>query len=157
LENDILDLKSQIKNLLESTKKENSNENEKNTTNNYKLPDNLQSSLTLINQFNDIINNKLNFRNPEKIISDESSSKLDETINLIHKKENEFEKIEESILMGIEFLLNENKIHEALELIKWRKKILKLAEICGWTIANKISNRTIKKLGSIYNLPYFNI
>ena len=149
LESDIIDLKSQIKILIEASKKENiTNETSKNNNDlsNFKLPDNLENSLSLLYKFNDIINNKIHFQNPDKS-NDEGFSKLDETIHLMFKKENEFEKIEGSILIGIELLLSENKIREALSLIKWRKKILKLAEICGWGIANKISEKTIKKLG----------
>lgn len=149
LECDILDLKSQIKILLEASKKGNiNNEASKNNNdmNNFKLPDNLENSLSLLNKFNDVINNKIQFQNPDKS-NDEGFSKLDETIHLMLKKENEFEKIEGSILIGIELLLSENKINEALSLIKWRKKVLKLAELCGWSIANKISDKTIKKLG----------
>lgn len=152
LESDIFDLKSQIKTLIEASKKETMiNETSKNNNelSSFKLPENLENSLSLLNKFNDIINNKIHFQNPDKS-NDESSSKLDETLHLMFKKENEFEKIEGSILIGIELLLSENKINEALALIKWRKKVLKLAEICGWNVANKICDKTIKKLGYFF-------
>jgi len=43
-------------------------------------------------------------------------------------------------------LLGENRIEETLKLVRWRKKIIKLMEVCGWEVANEISRQTMKKL-----------
>jgi hypothetical protein len=49
-------------------------------------------------------------------------------------------------LTAIEFLISENKILEAIKLIKWRKKIIKLAHLNGWDVAKIIAKNTIDKL-----------
>jgi hypothetical protein len=68
-------------------------------------------------------------------------------INKMIDDETNYDDKEYNILIGIEILLSENKIVEALNLIKWRKKILKLAQISGWNIASLISEKTLHKLG----------
>ena len=48
--------------------------------------------------------------------------------------------------MGVEMLLGDNRIEESLKLVRWRKKIIKLIEVCGWEVANEISRKTVKRL-----------
>ena len=52
------------------------------------------------------------------------------------------------ILTAIEFLISENKILEAMKLIKWKKKIIRLAHLNGWDVAKIIAKNTMKNLGN---------
>lgn len=51
-----------------------------------------------------------------------------------------------SILCTVELLLSEGKIEEASRLIRWRKKILKVAKMNGWDIATELARQTLFKL-----------
>ena len=51
-----------------------------------------------------------------------------------------------SILSTVEFLLSEGKTDEALRVIRWRKKILKVGALNGWDAAREVARRTIYKL-----------
>ena len=51
-----------------------------------------------------------------------------------------------SILCTVELLLSEGKIEEALRLIRWRKKLLKVAQMNGWDVATELARKTLFKL-----------
>ena len=53
------------------------------------------------------------------------------------------------ILTAIELYLSSNRLVDAMKLIKWRKKIIKLAQMNGWDVASIIADRTISKLGNM--------
>ncbi|OMJ74131.1 hypothetical protein SteCoe_27019 [Stentor coeruleus] len=54
---------------------------------------------------------------------------------------------QEFYLFGvIEFLITEDKLDEAMKVIKWRKKILKIAALNGWEIAQEVGRITFYKL-----------
>lgn len=54
---------------------------------------------------------------------------------------------EMKVLTLLELYLSENKLTDAMKLLKWRKKIIKLAHMNGWEVANLIAERTASKLG----------
>jgi len=54
---------------------------------------------------------------------------------------------EMKILIVLEYYLSNNRLVDAMRLIKWRKKIIKLAQMNGWDVASIIAERTINKLG----------
>ena len=56
------------------------------------------------------------------------------------------------VLTLIELLLAENKVLEASKVIKWRKKIIRIANMNGWDVARIVATNTIKKLGMIIGL-----
>ena len=51
------------------------------------------------------------------------------------------------IMIILEYYLSNNRLVDAMRLIKWRKKIIKLAQMNGWDVASIIAERTIHKLG----------
>lgn len=51
------------------------------------------------------------------------------------------------VLTLIELLLSENKVVEAMKVIKWRKKIIRIANMNGWDVARIVATNTFKKLG----------
>jgi hypothetical protein len=51
-----------------------------------------------------------------------------------------------AVLSAIEFSISENRIEEALKLLRWRKQILKIAGQSGWEVANDIAKRTLQRL-----------
>jgi hypothetical protein len=56
---------------------------------------------------------------------------------------------EMKVLTVLEMYMTEDKLAEALRMIKWRKKIIKLAMMNGWGVAGMIAERTVGKLGKI--------
>ena len=52
------------------------------------------------------------------------------------------------VLTLIELLLAESKVLEAMKVIKWRKKIIRIANMNGWDVARIVATNTIKKLGN---------
>jgi len=50
------------------------------------------------------------------------------------------------VLGALEMNLSNNKLGDALKLIRWRKKVIKLAQMNGWEVASIIANKTIHKL-----------
>mmetsp|Transcript_18615 Transcript_18615/g.18592 ORF Transcript_18615/g.18592 Transcript_18615/m.18592 type:complete len:453 (-) Transcript_18615:29-1387(-) len=72
----------------------------------------------------------------------ENDYKLEE----VFKAHNSCDHQEFAVLSAMEFLLTENKVQDALKLLRWRKKILKLANMNGWEIAEDVAKRTLQKL-----------
>lgn len=64
----------------------------------------------------------------------------------VFKEHNSCDHQEFAILSSMEYLLTENKAEDALRLLRWRKKILKLANMNGWEIAEDVARRTLQKL-----------
>ena len=71
---------------------------------------------------------------------------IEERLELGFQKHQSCDQQEFSILSTIEFLLSENKFDEALKVIRWRKKILKVSAMNGWDVAQETANRTWNKL-----------
>jgi len=46
----------------------------------------------------------------------------------------------------LQFLIEDNKINDAVRLIKWRKQILKAAQLNGWQVANMLAKKTVRKM-----------
>jgi hypothetical protein len=67
-------------------------------------------------------------------------------LELVFKEHQSCDHQEFALLSTIEFLITENKTEEALKVIKWRKKILKISAMNGWKIAQEVSKRTLSKL-----------
>ena len=72
----------------------------------------------------------------------ENDYKLDE----VFKSHTSCDQQEYAILSSLEYWLNENRIDEALRLLIWRKKILKIAKMNGWGVAREIAKRTVATL-----------
>ena len=72
----------------------------------------------------------------------ENNYKLDE----VFKSHTSCDQQEFAILSSLEYWLNENRIDEALRLVTWRKKILKIAKMNGWSVAREIGKRTLNTL-----------
>jgi hypothetical protein len=53
---------------------------------------------------------------------------------------------EELVLDRLEYLLSQRNSIEALKLIRWRKKICKIALLDGWELADQISHSSISSL-----------
>jgi hypothetical protein len=87
----------------------------------------------------DLISSTLNNEVSRKSDND---YKLDE----IFKSHSSCDQQEFAILSSLEYWLQENKIEEALRLIIWRKKILKIAKMNGWAVAREIAKRTLSTL-----------
>lgn len=87
----------------------------------------------------DLISSTLNNEVSRKSDND---YKLDE----IFKSHSSCDQQEFAILSSLEYWLQENKIEEALRLIIWRKKILKIAKMNGWAVAREIAKRTLNTL-----------
>ena len=124
-----------------------------------KLPENFNKSLRLLSKFNDIIEDRLSYigtnknKNTNKLlkefeVGDEEIKELGNNLKeiVIEQKGLDRNSNEIAVLMGVEMLLGENKIEESLKLVRWRRKILKLIEVCGWEVGSEISRRTMKRL-----------
>ena len=61
------------------------------------------------------------------------------------------------ILTALEYYISNSKLLDATKLIKWRKKIIKLAQMNGWDVASIIAQRTLEKQGNeCYFVRVFN-
>jgi hypothetical protein len=147
LENEIESLKNQIKQMQISI----SEQKEKEIA--PKLPDGFEKTLRMLTKFNDIIEDHLVHEGPNKILKEFESGSVEikeigaSLIEIISEQKGvDKNSTEVGILMGVEMLLGENRIEETLKLVRWRKKIIKLMEVCGWEVANEISRQTMKKL-----------
>ena len=117
------------------------------------IPDGFERTLRLLTKFNDIVEDRINNQSSNKMLKEfeagnESIKELGTSLKeiLIEQKGIDKNSHEIAILMGVEILLGENKVEEGLKLVRWRKKILKLMEVCGWDVATEISRKTMKKL-----------
>ena len=150
LENEIESLKSQIKQLQGSIVEQKETEKHEATP---KLPEGFEKSLRLLSRFNDIIEDRLVQEGPNKIIKEfeKDSTEIKEIgsslVDIISEQKGVNKNSTEiAVLMGVEMLLGDNRIEESLKLVRWRKKIIKLIEVCGWEVANEISRKTVKRL-----------
>lgn len=51
-----------------------------------------------------------------------------------------------AVLSAIEYSISENRLEEAMKLLRWRKKILKIAGQSGWEVANEVAKSTLQRL-----------
>ena len=51
-----------------------------------------------------------------------------------------------AVLNAVETLLTENELPKALKLLRWRKKVLKIAGISGWETARLIAKKTVETM-----------
>lgn len=81
-------------------------------------------------------------------LNNELSRKSDNDYKLdeIFKSHSSCDQQEFAVLSSLEYWLQENKIEEALRLVTWRKKILKIAKMNGWPVAREIAKRTLSTL-----------
>lgn len=149
LENEMESLKLQIKELKITQESTLTVEAQKENL----LPVGFEKILKMMTQFNEILENRIMQEGENKILKEfEKGDQEMKDIGLslkemmVDQKKLSNSSNELSILMGIEMFLGENKIEESLKLVRWRKKILKLMEVCGWEVANEISHKTMKKL-----------
>lgn len=70
----------------------------------------------------------------------------EENLKIVLQEHSGCDQQEFSILCTIELLLSEGKTEEALRLIRWRKKILKVANSNGWNVASYLAKHTLFKL-----------
>lgn len=82
-----------------------------------------------------LIENKLNNR-----------KSTEENLEIVFAKHHSCDQQEFALLNTIEFLLSENNLEEALKVIRWRKKVLKISALNGWDVAEEVSKRTWEKL-----------
>lgn len=145
LEKEIENLKNQINSLQQQNKKEKE-------TKIYPIPE-VENQLKFLTKFNEIIENRLFIKksnNPliELENGNEDAQELGaEVKEIIDEQKNNKKGINENaILNAAEMLISQNKIEESLKLIRWRKNILKLINICGLEVGNEIAKRTLKKM-----------
>lgn len=71
---------------------------------------------------------------------------LDERLEEIFKEHRSCDQQEFAVLNTIETLMAENDLTQALRLIRWRKKVLKVAALSGWETARMVARRTVHNL-----------
>lgn len=145
LEKEIENLKNQINSLQQQNKKEKEIKT-------YPIPE-VENQLKFLSKFNEIIENRLvnqTSKNPliELENGNQEAQELGAEIKeIIDEQKNNKKGINENaILNAVEILIGQNKIEEALKLVRWRKNILRIINICGWEVGNEISKRTLKKM-----------
>ena len=70
----------------------------------------------------------------------------EEKIDAVFKEHHTCDQQEYALLNTIDYLLSEDDLEEALRVIRWRKKILKISSMNGWEVAQEIAKKTINKL-----------
>lgn len=83
-----------------------------------------------------------------QLIETRISSRKDtqESLEIVFKNHSSCDEQEFSLFSTIEFLLTEDKLEEALKVIRWRKKILKIAALNGWETAQELGKMTFHRL-----------
>ena len=71
---------------------------------------------------------------------------LDQRLETIFKEHSSCDQQEFAVLNTIETLMDDNDLVQALRLIRWRKKVLKVAALSGWETARMVARRTVQSL-----------
>jgi RNase H-fold protein (predicted Holliday junction resolvase) len=103
-------------------------------------------SLTTAKEIQELVDRK--FEECMKVIEDRFNTRnvTENNLNLALQPHFSCDQQEFSVLATVEFLVSEGKSDEALKVIRWRKKILKIAALSGWDVARELARRTVFKL-----------
>ncbi|OMJ95660.1 hypothetical protein SteCoe_907 [Stentor coeruleus] len=83
-----------------------------------------------------------------QLIENKISARKDthDSLEIVFKSHSSCDEQEFSLLSTVEYLLSEDKFDEALKVIRWRKKVLKIAAMDGWEVAQELGKMTFHKL-----------
>lgn len=146
LENEMESLRSEIRLLKEA------NDKQPKKSGFLEVPKEFNKNMKWLSKFNEIIEDRISSKDTNKIIKElgKEIGSLDFSEKISSVMEDEKDRkgaiSEVSILNGIELLLSQNKIDEALKLVRWRRKVLKIIDICGYEVGSEISKTTLKKM-----------
>ena len=81
-----------------------------------------------------------------QLASVEKAPGLDQRLEAIFKEHKTCDQQEFAVLNAVETLMEENDVAQALRVIRWRKKVLKVAALSGWDTARQVARRTVQTL-----------
>jgi hypothetical protein len=102
----------------------------------FKKMENLESKISFLERKLEEKNKVEQMSKPQNVIGE---------IRMNLDSNNAYANDEYSILSGIEYLLSNNNAVQCLKLIKWRKRIIEIANSSGWIVAKILASNTMKK------------